>query len=75
MDELANNPDTKQQLALFDAEERERFQSDIAVLRRRLGEIDDDIKREVDNLMARYKVRGIHWFPVAVEIVVPLGEM
>ncbi len=60
---------------MFDAEERERFQADIAALRRRLGEIDNDINREVANLIARYKVRDIHWFPVAVEIVVPLGEV
>lgn len=56
-------------------EERERFQTDIAALSRRLDEIDDDIDREVHNLMARYKVRNIHWFPVAVETVVPLGEV
>ncbi|MCY3968278.1 MAG: hypothetical protein OXE93_01755 [bacterium] len=74
LDDLESG-DNSFQLALFDHEESERFQADIAALRRRLDEIDDDIDTEINNLMARYKVRDIHWFPVAVEIVVPLGEI
>lgn len=59
----------------FDAEERERFDADISALRRRINQIDDDITQEIENLNARYAVRDIHWFPVAVEIAVPLGEV
>ena len=74
MDELESSSDAEQ-LHLFDAEEKEQFEADIAALRRRIHQIDGDMSTEVKNLEARYKVREIHWFPVAVEIVVPLGVM
>ncbi|WP_420435491.1 DISARM system SNF2-like helicase DrmD [Candidatus Poriferisocius sp.] len=74
LDELESSSDAEQ-LRLFDAEEREQFEADIAALRRRIHQIDGDMATEVKNLEARYKVRDIHWFPVAVEIVVPLGVM
>ena len=74
LDELEASPDTEQ-LRLFDAEEREQFEADIAALRRRIDQIDGDIATEIKNLEERYKVRDIHPFPVAVEIVVPLGEV
>lgn len=74
LDELESSPDTEQ-LRLFDAEEREQFEADIAALRRRIDQIDDDIATEIKNLEERYRVRDIHWFPVAVEVVVPLGEV
>lgn len=74
LEDLESSPDTEQ-LRLFDAEEREQFEADVAALRRRIDQIDDDIATEIKNLEERYRVRDIHWFPVAIEVVVPLGEV
>ena len=74
LDELESGLDADQ-LRLFDPEEQERFDADISALRRRIEQIDDDIAQEIENIEKRYAVRDIHWFPVAVEIAVPLGEM
>ena len=63
-----------EQLQLFDPEERQRFETDVAALRSRIERIDDDIAVEIENLHGRYRVRDINWFPVAVELLVPDRE-
>lgn len=63
-----------EQLRLFDPEERQRFETDVAALRNRIERIDDDIAAEIGNLHRRYQVRDINWFPVAVELLVPDRE-
>lgn len=61
-------------MPLFDPEERQRFETDVAALRNRIERIDDDIAAEIGNLHQRYRVRDINWFPVAVELLVPDRE-
>ena len=73
LDELEKS-DAVEQLRLFDDDERRRFDSDVKVLRERIGRIGIDVEKEVEILRSRYQVRDINWFPVAVELLVPLGE-
>ena len=73
LEEIESAP-AVEQLPLFDPEERQRFETDVAALRNRIERIDDDIAAEIQNLHQRYRVRDINWFPVAVELLVPDRE-
>jgi ERCC4-related helicase len=63
-----------EQLRLFDNDERRQFDADVRALRERIERIDPDTESEVAILRSRYAVRDVHWFPVAVEILVPRSE-
>lgn len=73
LEEIESAP-AVEQLPLFDPEERQRFETDVAALRNRIERIDNDIAAEIQNLHQRYRVRDINWFPVAVELLVPDRE-
>lgn len=73
LDELERS-EGAEQLRLFDTDERHRFDADVQALRERIDRIGTDVDTEVDILHRRYQVRDVNWFPVAVEILVPLGE-
>jgi hypothetical protein len=73
LDELEQS-EAAEQLRLFDTEERRQFEVDVAALRERIARIGSDADREVAILHRRYQVRDVNWFPVAVEILVPVGE-
>ena len=74
LEELTAEAEAEQLRLFLDDDERCRFGIDIDALRDRLGRIDDDVATEVEALQRRYDVRDVHWFPVAVEILVPAGE-
>ena len=60
-----------EQLTLFNEPEREQSQRDLDALRRRLGEIPDEIEREVAAVRRRFTDPESHIFPAAVTILVP----
>jgi hypothetical protein len=73
LEELEKSEEVEQ-LRLFDNEERRQFDIDVRALHERIERIDADTEAEVAILRSRYAVRDVHWFPVAVEILVPRGE-
>ena len=62
---------TPQQLSLFDDEEREAFQADVAVLKERLRRIPGEKAEESRHLRARYEDPRQTLFPLAVLWFVP----
>ena len=74
LDELEQSEHVEQ-LRLFDTDERRQFDADVRLLRERAERIGDDIDTEIDILQRRYDVRDVNWFPVAVEFLVPRGDM
>jgi superfamily II DNA or RNA helicase len=60
-----------EQLALFDADEREQLERNRDFLRARAEEIPDEIEREVELLHRRFADPEPRVFPVAVEFLVP----
>lgn len=61
-----------EQLRLFDIDERRQFDADVRALRERVARIAADADTEAAILHRRYAVRDVNWFPVAVEILVPV---
>ncbi|MCY3785512.1 MAG: DISARM system SNF2-like helicase DrmD [bacterium] len=74
LEELASEAEAEQLKLFLTDDERRRFDIDVYALRVRLDRIDGDIATEVGALEHRYDVRDVHWFPVAVEVLVPVGE-
>ena len=62
---------TPRQLSLFDDEEREAFQADVAVLKERLRRIPGEKAEESRHLRARYEDPRQTLFPLAVLWFVP----
>jgi superfamily II DNA or RNA helicase len=62
-----------EQLALFDADEREQLERNRDFLRARAEEIPAEIERETDALRQRFANPEPRVFPVAVEFLVPRG--
>ena len=73
LDELERSENVAQ-LRLFDMEERGQFDADVRAMRARVDQLEDDVEKEVGILRRRYAVRDVNWFPVAVELLVPMRE-
>lgn len=63
-------PDTEQ-LALFNADEREQLERDVDALRNRLAAIPGEIAAETDAIRRRYAATEPRVFPAAVTFLVP----
>ena len=74
LDELQES-ETVEQLRLFDDDGHRQIQADIQALRDRAERIGDDIEKEAEILQRRYEVRDVNWFPVAVEFLIPKGQV
>ncbi|MGH2551540.1 MAG: DISARM system SNF2-like helicase DrmD [Thermomicrobiales bacterium] len=62
---------SNRQLSLFNAEEDQEHNRDLAAIEQRRQRIPADIELEVAALEKRFETRSPHLFPVAVEFIVP----
>ena len=66
-----NDKEGPRQLSLFATDEKDQWERDRVVLRRRLKEIPEEIQRESEHIRSRFANPNARLFPVAVTWLIP----